>query len=371
MFLKKAEDSNGQIFRGQSCRQFVNLSVSQLCPSHVMKQWNRASSARGELSAKTGTHGLSGAGSAWQKTKGDFFFAGGKTFQALPPSHNPACNQSAMLDSLAKSHANKGVRDGMKEMKKNPGIVVMNAPAGKMPPENTNVMVKSSMHGGRMLAAALGRSHENESLMASRRMKTPDPKVTSISAGQLLKQKNEEFAARKREALKRQKEEALKKASAAGKSPSLGVGLSRGLNLTGGPKGNSLFSSLKLGSAAGVSNQTKSVEERRKLRAAAILKTKNTKKSPEVLQSTIMSRVSQDQGEKKEKVERTFMGQKTSQVDIKAIMEKKSKYHASVEDLMSAEQDFYFSVLEKREEAQTKMDGVMKADAQVVTCKGS
>jgi len=84
-----------------------------------------------------------------------------------------------------------------------------------------------------------------------------------------------------------------------------------------------------------------------------------------------MSRVSQDQGEKKEKVERTFMGQKTSQVDIKAIMEKKSKYHASVEDLMSAEQDFYFSVLEKREEAQTKMDGVMKADAQVVTCKGS
>ena len=93
-----------------------------------MKQWNRASSARGELSAKTGTHGLSGAGSAWQKTKGDFFFSGGKTFQALPPSQNPACNKNSMLDSLAKSHANKGVRDGLKEMKKNPGIVVMNAP---------------------------------------------------------------------------------------------------------------------------------------------------------------------------------------------------------------------------------------------------
>lgn len=93
-----------------------------------MKQWNRASSARGELSAKTGTAGLSGGGSAWQKTKGDFFYGGGKTFQALPPSQNPACNQSAMLDSIAKSHANKGVRDGMKEMKKNPGIVVMNAP---------------------------------------------------------------------------------------------------------------------------------------------------------------------------------------------------------------------------------------------------
>ena len=129
--------------------------------------------------------------------------------------------------------------------------------------------------------------------------------------------------------------------------------------------GNSLFSKL------GVSNDKKSVEERRKLRAAAVLKSKNAKSPEENKQSKILQRVSQSIGEKKEKVERTFMGQKTSSVDIKAILEKKSKYHASVEDLMSAEQDFYFSVLEKKEERQTKMDGVMKADAQVVTCKGT
>lgn len=51
------------------------------------------------------------------------------------------------------------------------------------------------------------------------------------------------------------------------------------------------------------------------------------------------------------------------------MFERKSKHQETIENLISAEQDFYFSMLEKKEEMSTKMDGVMQADSQVVTCK--
>ena len=66
-------------------------------------------------------------------------------------------------------------------------------------------MVQSYKHGGRLLAAALGQSSKNASLVKSKALKTPDPKIASISASELLKQKNEEFLAKKREMLKKRK----------------------------------------------------------------------------------------------------------------------------------------------------------------------
>ena len=39
---------------GSKCVNFVNLSVSQMCPTHMLQQFNRATSQRGEFSARTG-----------------------------------------------------------------------------------------------------------------------------------------------------------------------------------------------------------------------------------------------------------------------------------------------------------------------------
>ena len=51
------------------------------------------------------------------------------------------------------------------------------------------------------------------------------------------------------------------------------------------------------------------------------------------------------------------------------VFKKKSRHHETVENLISAEQDLYFSILEKKEEMASKMEGVMQAESQVVTCK--
>ena len=73
---------------------------------------------------------------------------------------------------------------------------------------------------------------------------------------------------------------------------------------------------------------------------------------------------------KKSPAKTTFLGQTVeSTFDAKEIFKKKSKYHDSVENLVSAQKDFYFSILEKKEELAMKMDGVMKAQSQAVTCK--
>ena len=44
-------------------------------------------------------------------------------------------------------------------------------------------------------------------------------------------------------------------------------------------------------------------------------------------------------------------------------------YHDSVENLISEQKDFYYSILEKKEEMQCRMDKVMQAESQAVTCK--
>lgn len=356
---------SGKTMQGQKCRNFVNLSVSQMCPTHVLKQFNRACAQRGELSAKTGSYGIAdkNKGTEWQKHKKDFFFAGGKTFQALPPSQNPACSTNGKLDFIANTHAKKGVKDTAKEMRKNPGIVVMSAPGGVRPKaaEDTSMMIQSSKHGGRLLAAALGRGDQNKSLMQSKSLKQTDSKISTITASELLRMKNEEFLVKKREILKQRKLEAALKQTNNSSPTTKGLG---NLTLTGAaPKG--LFSHLAQ------SNSASSSKDRAKLRAAALF---NAAKSPDTKKLAILKKVSTNcdiSGPKaKEKVEeKLFMGQKTSSINTKEIFKMKSKYQTNIDDLMSAEQDFYFSILEKKEEAQTKMDGVMRADAQVVTCK--
>ena len=54
---------------------------------------------------------------------------------------------------------------------------------------------------------------------------------------------------------------------------------------------------------------------------------------------------------------------------VLAIFAKKSVYHDSVENLISEQKDFYYSILEKKEEMQCRMDKVMQAESQAVTCK--
>jgi len=78
---------------------------------------------------------------------------------------------------------------------------------------------------------------------------------------------------------------------------------------------------------------------------------------------------SDTQPKKKLKEKTTFLGKTVENKDVKEIFKKKSMYHDSVENLVSAQKDFYFSILEKKEEIAMKMDGVMKAESQAVTCK--
>ena len=68
--------------------------VTQLCPTHVLQQFNRASSRRGIFSTENSSRSVPQKfkGTLWDKVKGENFFAGGQTFQALPPSVNPKCN---------------------------------------------------------------------------------------------------------------------------------------------------------------------------------------------------------------------------------------------------------------------------------------
>ena len=86
-----------------------------------------------------------------------------------------------------------------------------------------------------------------------------------------------------------------------------------------------------------------------------------------------MEKVDQNRGDiqpkKKPKEKTTFLGKTVENKDVKEIFKKKSMYHDSVENLVSAQKDFYFSILEKKEEIAMKMDGVMKAESQAVTCK--
>jgi len=89
----------------------------------MLKQFNRAASKRGEFSARTGNIAIGERfkGTLWDKVKGENFFAGGKTFQALPPSVNPSCNKNAKLNFIANSNAKATV----KEMIKNPNIKIV------------------------------------------------------------------------------------------------------------------------------------------------------------------------------------------------------------------------------------------------------
>ena len=77
------------------------------------------------------------------------------------------------------SHASQFV----KEVKKNPGIMI-NPGAGetrnKTATDDTNKMVQSYKHGGRLLAAALGKTESNESLIQSRKLKTGSKNLVSI-----------------------------------------------------------------------------------------------------------------------------------------------------------------------------------------------
>ena len=121
------------------------------------------------ISARTGniSLGVGGKGNLWNKVKGENFFAGGKTFQALPPSINPQCNKNAKLNLIANSNAKSTV----KEMIKNPGIKISSGIKTSEQPENPSAMVQSNKHGGRLLAAALGQHSQNLSLKTSHRLK--------------------------------------------------------------------------------------------------------------------------------------------------------------------------------------------------------
>ena len=45
----------GKTVSGEKCRNFINLRVAQMCPTHMLKQFNMAASKRGEFSARTGS----------------------------------------------------------------------------------------------------------------------------------------------------------------------------------------------------------------------------------------------------------------------------------------------------------------------------
>ena len=304
---------------GNKCPNFVNLSVSQMCPTHMLQQFNRATSQRGEFSARTGNIRLGDKykGTMWEKVKGENFFGGGKTFQALPPSMNPSCNKSAKLNFIANSNAKASAT--AKEMIKNPNIMVKSGTGMKntgrniSAPEETSAMVRSSNHGGRLLAAAIGKSSENISLKKSKDLKKPDSKTASITASQLLKQKNEEFLAQKRQAMKQRKLEAA--LAQEKRNNSVSSNDKPGLVLTGTP-GKSMFSHLAQ------SNEVKMTKERAKIKAAAILKAQMTK-SPDEKKKQILARVqsnivknkgnSQAENEK----QKEFMGKKLGQLDVK------------------------------------------------------
>ena len=276
---------------GNKCTQFVNLQTGTLCSTHVMQQYNRAAAQRGAFSAKNGSLPDKYKGTVWEKVKGQTFFGGGGTFQALPPSVNPASAQCDKLALLANNHAEKFV----KEVKKNPGITVISGvkPA-KYATDDTNKMVQSSRHGGRLLAAALGQQEKNESLLQSRKVKTGSKSLQSMSASDLLKQKNEEFLAKKREAIRKKK---LAAALAQGEKIKNGVKMDKlqitapdndKLIIAGLPPSQSIFS--KLGSRGPKTPESHNSNERAKLKAAMLLKDK--KKSPKTPKELIMDKVS-------------------------------------------------------------------------------
>jgi len=77
------------------------------------------------------------------------------------------------------SHASQFV----KEVKKNPGIMINPGAGGtrnKTAKDDTNKMVQSYKHGGRLLAAALGKTESNESLIQSRKIKTGSKNLVSV-----------------------------------------------------------------------------------------------------------------------------------------------------------------------------------------------
>ena len=77
------------------------------------------------------------------------------------------------------SHASQFV----KEVKKNPGIMINPGAGGtrnKTATDDTNKMVQSYKHGGRLLAAALGKTESNESLIQSRKLKTGSKNLVSV-----------------------------------------------------------------------------------------------------------------------------------------------------------------------------------------------
>ena len=141
------------------------------------------------------------------------------------------------------------------------------------------------------------------------------------------------------------------------------------LIIAGLPPSQDIFAKL---SRKSITPESRNTNERAKLKAALLLKDKSpkTKKSAKEL---IMEKVNQNRGDtqpkKKLKEETTFLGKTVENKDVKEIFKKKSMYHDSVENLVSAQKDFYFSILEKKEEIAMKMDGVMKAESQAVTCK--
>ena len=140
---------------GTKCTNFINLQTGALCVTHVMQQYNRAAGARGAFSAKNGSLPDKYKGTVWDKAKGQTFFGGGQMAQVLPPSINPSMPGSDRLSKLANSHAEKFV----KEVQKNSGIMIKPGVKGQSyKTDDTNKMVQSSRHGGRLLAAALGSS---------------------------------------------------------------------------------------------------------------------------------------------------------------------------------------------------------------------
>ena len=251
--------------------------------------------------------------------KGENFFAGGKTFQALPPSMNPSCNKNAKLNFIANSNAKATV----KEMIKNPNIKIMPG-SGKPVNENSaapSAMVQSYKHGGRLLAAALGQSGQNQSLMKSKELKGPDAKVASISASQLLKQKQEEFLALKRQKLKERKLAAAKaqeERNSSSGSTSNGTSGKRdhGLILAGAPP-KSMFSHLALSNSAGAS------KDRAKIRAAAVLAAQKSR-SPDEKKKAILAKIANNVSKTNPtksptRKNQTFLGKSLEKVNVKGV----------------------------------------------------
>ena len=356
---------------GSKCTNFVNLQTGQLCTTHVMQQYTRAAGARGAFSAKNGSLPDKYKGTMWDKVKGQTFFGGGQMAQALPPSINPASSSCDRLSKLANSHAEKFV----KEVKKNPGIMI-NSGVKRVITDDTNKMVQSSRHGGRLLAAALGQSERNESLLQSRKVKTGSKELKSISAAELLKQKNAEFLEQRKEAIRKKKlaaamAQSAKKVTAPNNDKLIIAGL---------PPSQNMFTKLQQVKPR-ITPESLNTNERAKLRAAMLLKEKNAKKPktpPKSSKDLIMEKVDMNRAGKKptktttpspKEKKMTFLGKTVESKDVKEIFKKKSMYHDTIENLVSAQKDFYFSILEKKEEIAMKMDGVMKAESQAVTCK--